>query len=170
MRLNPALVRCHGPDTRFGMVYQENAGGTRLLGGKWRWCSCRRHPGCMRCSCCDGGNRAASRWMPCVQWPVMGTARNKSLLSLFLCVCGHRVQGVGGGWGKERFLLPPKWKMQISYLRRVYCLRCQTWQNKIQTRMTQEALDGDWDTASLPFQWMGISRGSRQRDISHCFP
>lgn len=32
-RLNPALVRCRGPDAHFGLVYQEKPGGTRLPGG-----------------------------------------------------------------------------------------------------------------------------------------
>lgn len=83
MRLNPVLVRCHGPDRRFGLVYQEKPGGIRLPSGEGRSCSHRSHPGCGHCSCCGRGDGAASWWMA----RVMGTTRNKSLLSLsFFCV------------------------------------------------------------------------------------
>lgn len=131
VRLNPALVRCLGPDTHFGLVYQEKPSGTRCQAKEWRWCSRRSHPGCTHCSGCNGGHRAASRWMVCVcsdlRWTLQGT--NLCFL-LFLHVCGHRLQGMGWGRGEERFILPPKWKAMRETLSQEgllpEVLRCQT--------------------------------------------
>lgn len=58
----------------------------------------------------------------------MGTARNKSLLSLFFCmfVDTDSKEWFGDGARRAFFCCQNgrQWEMQILYFRRVYCLRC----------------------------------------------
>lgn len=78
VRLNPVLVRCHGPGTCLGLDYQEELGGCRLLGEVWRWCFHGSHPCSGNCSCWHRGSGAAP------EQGQVGSARIKSLLPLFL--------------------------------------------------------------------------------------
>lgn len=96
----------------------------------WRWCCHRSHP-CPG-NCCNRGNGAAP------EQGQVGSARNKSLLPLFLWTETPKGED---GLGQGELSSATKVKMGISsHLRRVYCLRC--YRDKI--KYAAERAEGRW--------------------------